>query len=409
MQVPSMHAHVFSVDALATFTFAILLLFAGKAAIRRHGVLRRYSIPEPVVGGFLCAAASSLLYFGFQIEVDFELGMRDVLLLYFFAGIGLKSDIRNLVRGGRPLFVLLLLASGFIVLQNLLGMGVAGAFGLDPKAGLMAGSISLTGGVGTTLAWAPIFSERFAMSNALELGIASNTVGLIAACVIGGPVATLLIRRYRLTPSNDPKLEVGTLNETVPRPISYYDVLWAWLWLNLALMLGRGLHALLTSQGVTLPEFVSCLLCGIAIHHAGLLVSNRRWTRSWNGASQGLALISDICLGMFLTMALMGLQLWQLGGVVSFILTVLALQIVLCVVYIVFVVFRCMGRDYEASVIAAGFGGIALGSTATAIVNMAAVTQKHGAAHQAFIIVPLVCGFFIDLINALLIGLFSGV
>jgi ESS family glutamate:Na+ symporter len=296
----------------------------------------------------------------------------------------------------------------FILLQNSLGMGVAQAFGLDPKAGLMVGSISLTGGVGTTLAWAPLFVEKLGISNAHELGIASNTVGLIAACVIGGPIANRLIRRYQLTPSRDAELEVGILEQQPSKALDYYDVLWAWMWLNLTLMLGYGLNLLLVDAGVTLPKFVSCLFAGIVIHHLVLAFVGDKRLKSWSGASLGLSLISDICLGMFLTMALMGLQLWQLSGALLFILCALTLQILLTVAYTYFVVFRFMGRDYEASVIASGFGGIALGSTATAIVNMSTVTQKYGAAHQAFLIVPLVCGFFIDLVNAVIISLFSG-
>jgi ESS family glutamate:Na+ symporter len=180
----------------------------------------------------------------------------------------------------------------------------------------MVGSISLTGGVGATLAWAPLFIEKPGMRNAHELGI--------------------------------------------------------------------------------------------VIHHLILAFVGDQRLKTWNGASLGLSLISDICLGMFLTMALMGLQLWQLSGALMFILCALTLQILLTVDYTYFVVFRFMGRDYEASVIASGFGGIALGSTATAIVNMSTVTQKYGAAHQAFLIVPLVCGFFIDLVNAVIISMFSG-
>ncbi|MNP24361.1 Sodium/glutamate symport carrier protein [compost metagenome] len=180
------------------------------------------------------------------------------------------------------------------------------------------------------------------------------------------------------------------------------------MWLNLTLMLGYGLNLLLVDSGITLPKFVSCLFAGIVIHHLvrGLIGEQR--LKSWSGASQGLSLISDVCLGMFLTMALMGLQLWQLSGALLFIACALTLQILLTVLYTYFLVFRFMGRNYEASVIASGFGGIALGSTATAIVNMTTVTQKYGAAHQAFLIVPLVCGFFIDLVNAVIIGMFSG-
>jgi len=403
-----MTSQLFPVHGLVSFTLAILLLFLGKTLVQHSTLLRQYCIPESVVGGFVCAAVTALLYFGFNIQVEFDLQVRDTLLLYFFAGIGLKSDIRQLLKGGRPLLILLLLASAFIVLQNSLGMGLAEAFGLDPKAGLMVGSISLTGGVGTTLAWAPLFVEKLGISNAHELGIASNTVGLIAACVIGGPIANQLIRRYQLTPSRDAALEIGILEQQPSKAVDYYDVLWAWMWLNLTLMLGYGLNLLLVDAGITLPKFVSCLFAGIVIHHIVLAVMGEQRLKSWSGASLGLALISDICLGMFLTMALMGLQLWQLSGALAFILCTLTLQILLTVVYTYFVVFRCMGRDYEASVIASGFGGITLGSTATAIVNMTTVTQKYGAAHQAFLIVPLVCGFFIDLVNAVIIGMFSG-
>jgi ESS family glutamate:Na+ symporter len=403
-----MTSQLFQVHGVVSFTLAILLLFLGKTLVQHNTFLRQYCIPESVVGGFVCAAVTSLLYFGLNIQIEFDLQVRDTLLLYFFAGIGLKSDMRQLLKGGRPLLILLLLAAVFILLQNSLGMGVAEVFGLDPKAGLMVGSISLTGGVGTTLAWAPLFVEKLGISNAHELGIASNTVGLIAACVIGGPIANQLIRRYQLTPSRDAELEVGILEQQPSKALDYYDVLWAWMWLNLTLMLGYGLNLLLVDAGITLPKFVSCLFAGIVIHHLVLAFVGDQRLKTWSGASLGLSLISDICLGMFLTMALMGLQLWQLSGALMFILCALTLQILLTVAYTYFVVFRFMGRNYEASVIASGFGGIALGSTATAIVNMSTVTQKYGAAHQAFLIVPLVCGFFIDLVNAVIISMFSG-
>jgi ESS family glutamate:Na+ symporter len=404
-----MTPQLFPIHGLVSFTLAILLLFLGKTLVQCNALLRQYCIPESVVGGFVCAAVTTLFYFGLNIEIEFDLQVRDTLLLYFFAGIGLKSDMRQLLKGGIPLLILLVLAGVFIVLQNALGMGVAEAFGLDPKAGLMVGSISLTGGAGTTLAWAPLFVDKLGINNAHELGMASNTVGLIAACVIGGPIANRLIRRYQLTPSGDAALEVGVLEQQPTKSMDYYDVLWAWMWLNLTLMLGYGLNLLLVDAGITLPKFVSCLFAGIVIHHVVLAVIGDQRLKSWSGASLGLSLISDICLGMFLTMALMGLQLWQLSGALMFILCILTLQILLTVVYTYFVIFRFMGRDYEASVIASGFGGIALGSTATAIVNMTTVTQKYGAAHQAFLIVPLVCGFFIDLVNAVIIGMFSGI
>jgi ESS family glutamate:Na+ symporter len=390
-----------------SFTLAIILLFLGKTLTSRIEILRRYSIPEPVIGGFLCAAAVGVAYFAFDLKVTFTLEVRDWLLLYFFAAIGLRADIRTLISGGKPLLILLILASTFIFLQNLAGIGVATAFGMDPKAGLMVGSISLTGGVGTALAWAPTFVEKLGISNALELGVAANTVGLISACVIGGPIARYLITRHKLSTSGDERLDIGVEHDRQHTTmVDSYGILWAWLWLNVAMIFGYFLDKALAAGGLQLPLFVSCLIGGILIGNVRNLVLKK--DELYPGAKLGIALISDISLGMFLTMALMGLELWELQGLVLFITVVMVIQILLSILFTLFIVFRLMGRDYEASVISAGFGGISLGSTATAIVNMTAVAKQYGAAHRAFIIVPLVCGFFIDLVNALIINFFVG-
>ncbi len=333
--------------------------------------------------------------------------MKDFLLLLFFAGIGLKADIVTLLKGGRPLFVLLALAIVFIFIQNFAAIGMAVLFGMEAKAGLMAGSISLTGGVGTTLAWAPTFVERLGIANALELGVAANTVGLVSACVIGGPMAAFLMRKHRIAPAGEGHLDVGVAYDRQPASkLDYFAVLWAILILNVTVMLGMGINEVLNRGSLTLPAFVSCILAGIAMRNLlpGAIGAGIR--RIWPSLDDGFSLLSDLSLGLFLTMALMGLQLWDLKGMLGFIACTLAVQIALAVVYALFVVFRAMGRDYEAVVMSAGFGGIALGSTATAMANMAAVAQRHGPAHRAFIIVPLVCGFFIDIANALIISMF---
>jgi len=398
----------FSIPALQSFTLAILLFFVGQKVVTACAPLRRYHIPEPVVGGFLCACVVGLAYGVLGLRIEFDLQMRDTLLLYFFAGIGLRSDLKTLKEGGKPLAILLLLASTFIVLQNLLGMGVAQVFGLDPRAGLMTGSVALTGGVGTTLSWAPHFVDRLGIANAMELGMASNMVGLIAACSVGGPIAGWLMRRYAIHGSDAQPLDVGVSTRQAVVSLDYFGVLRAWLWLNMALMIGGVLTPLFQSWGLQLPMFVGCLLGGIVLRNtAGRWLLGRKQRKlgsyHWQSMRQGLAMISDICLGLFLTMALMGLQLWVLQGVMGFVMVALVLQVLLAVAFTVLVVFRTMGRDYEAVVICAGFGGITLGSTATAVANMTAVARSHGAAHRAFIVVPLVCGFFVDIVNALVI------
>ena len=391
-------------EGFISFTFAIVLLFIGKMLTMRVEFLRRYSIPEPVMGGFLAAGIVAVAYFVWDLQITFDLAIRDWLLLYFFAAIGLRADIRTLISGGIPLVILLALATIYIILQNALGIGLATAFGMDPKAGLMVGSISLTGGVGTALAWAPTFVEQLGISNALEIGIAANTVGLISAAVIGGPIARYLIVRNKLQTSSDEQLDIGVEHEKKHAKIDSYGILWAWLWLNIAMIIGYYLDKSLEEAGLQLPLFVSCLIGGILLGNARNLIFKK--DELWPGARQGIALISDVSLGMFLTMALMGLQLWELEGLFLFIMVVMAFQILLSITFTIMLVFRFMGKDYESSVISAGFGGITLGSTATAIVNMTAVAKQYGAAHRAFIIVPLVCGFFIDLVNALIINIF---
>jgi ESS family glutamate:Na+ symporter len=396
----------FHFDAYVSFTLAVLLLFVGKTCTRRFELLRRYSIPEPVLGGLVCIATVSALYLAFGLKVDFQLGVRDVLLLYFFAAIGLASDVRTLRQGGRPLAILLVLSAGYMVMQNLLGMAVATGFGLDRRAGLLTGSISLTGGVGTTLAWVPHFVSDLGITNAEVIGLSSNMAGLIAACAIGGPIATYLMKRHRVRSSAEAALEPGAHYEDENRTrLDYNSVLLALLWLNVALIMGRGISDLIAMTGLRLPAFVGALIAGILVRNVTSLFTKQKsqlW--HWDRMRAGVSLLSDICLGVFLTMALMGLQLWQMQGVAIFVLTAVVLQVVLAIAFTVFVVYRFMGRDYESAVICAGFGGIALGSTATAIANMSAVTRDHGAAPRAFIVVPLVCGFFIDLVNAFVIG-----
>lgn len=397
------------INAFASFTLAIVLLFIGKGLAQRFAWLRRYCIPEPVVGGVICAAVVCLLYYLLDITVHFALGARDMLLLYFFAAIGLNSSIRTLAQGGRAMVVLLMLATGFMILQNVLGMIIATAFAMDGRLGLMVGSISLTGGVGTTLAWTPRFVE-LGIAAAQEVGLAANMIGLIAACVIGGPIARFLMRRHRIQPSRDDTLQIGTpyANERY-KHLDYDGVLLALLWLNVTLMVGAGVSALITQSGLRLPAFVGCLLAGIVLRAVGDVLplrTGRLW--HWPVMQPGVALISDISLGMFLTMALMGMQFWVLQPFLGFIGLSMAVQILFAIAFTLMVVFRCMGRDYEAVVVCAGFGGIGLGSTATAVANMSAVTREYGNAPRAFLIVPLVCGFFIDLVNALVIGVMVG-
>lgn len=394
-----------SFDVFGTTTIAMLVFFLGHAIVARTRWLRAYSIPESVVGGFVCAALIASAYVLFDVLITFDLDRRDALLVYFFAALGLRASLPEMLSNGRPLLTLVALAAAFIVVQNVAGMAIAAAFDLQPQVGIVAGSMALTGRSGTTVAWTPIFEAQFELAHLSRLGIGVNMAGLIAACCIAGPIARFLIKRNRLpTPGPSADLDVGISRGALSPQLDYRAFLLALLRIHLAIIVGQGLQQGLLATGLTLPLYVTSLAGGIAL---ASLLPRVLPKLDWVGSDACLTLIAYVSLGLFYTMTLMNLQLWTAGEFLVFIAAVIVVQVILAVAYILFVVFPAMGRDYEAAVVSAGFAGISLGSTATTMAVMAAVARDYGRAHRAFVIVPLACGFFIDIVNSLAITLFA--
>ena len=387
-------------------TLGIIVLFVGKRLNEAIGFLRTFSIPEPVTGGLLFSVLITLVYLVSGVEIQFNLAARDVLLVYFFTTIGINSSLKDLLSGGKPLVILLTITIAYVIIQNLTGIFIASLYGLPAPVGVVGGSVSLIGGHGTAIAWAPKIAENYGVSNAMEMGIASATFGLILASIMGGPIARFLITRHNLTPVSTEGLDVGVPNEKEDKGIGHLDFLDAILAIHVSVILGVLLNEGLETLGLQLPLFVTCLFAGILI--TNLIPKNfpRFSGTEWPSRKPAIALIADISLGTFLAMSLMSMQLWTLVDLAGPLFTILGAQFVIAVLITLFVVFPLMGRNYDAAVVSAGFGGISLGSTPTAMANMSAVTKRYGASHLAFVIVPLVCAFFIDLVNALLIPFF---
>ena len=400
------------VDSFLAVTLGIIVLFVGKRLNEKIGFLREFSIPEPVTGGLLFSVLFGLLYLASGLEVEFELRARDILLVYFFTTIGINASARDLLAGGRPLVILLAITITFMVAQNLTGISVATLFDLPAAVGVIGGTVSLIGGHGTTIAWAPNIAETYSIPNAMEIGIASATFGLILASVMGGPIAKFLIKRHQLTPTAPASnaiadiQDVGLSEKQKKAGIDHLDFLGAVLAIHICIVLGYVLNGAIADLGLKLPLFVTCLFAGILI--TNLVPKNlpSLTGNPWPTRSPAIALIADISLGTFLALSLMSMQLWTLVDLAGPIMAILAAQFTLAVVVTIFILFPLMGKNYDAAVVAAGFGGVTLGSTPTAMANMAAVTQRFGPSHQAFIIVPLVSAFFIDLVNAVLIPYF---
>ncbi len=392
-------------DGRQTLIVAILVLFLGKKLNERVPFLREYNIPEPVTGGVLASLIFGAWYVITNSEVYFQLTFRDTLLLMFFTTIGLSSKLSTLVEGGKSLAILLVCAIAYLFLQNFTGLTVALLTGLDKPVGIIGGSVSLSGGHGTAIAWSEIFIKDYGISNASEIGIACATFGLILGGVIGGPIAKYLINKNQLEPSSTEEPTVGVKHEKKKLSVNYFDFLNSLLVIAVAMGLGISIDLLVAQFGIKLPMFVSCLFAGILLTNSVPLIFKRI---NWPTGSASLALISDLSLGLFLAMSLMSLQLWTLVDLAGPIIILLICQVLVIVLFAIFVVFRLMGKDYDAAVITSGYAGLGLGATPTAIANMTAVTKKFGASPKAFIVVPLVGAFFIDISNALIIKFLLG-
>ncbi|RIH71954.1 sodium/glutamate symporter [Vibrio splendidus] len=387
-------------------TMGIVVLFIGRRLNQVIGFLKEFSIPEPVSGGILASLLFAALYATTSIEVQFDLLARDVLLVYFFTTIGINSSLKDLFKGGKPLVILLAITIFFMIMQNIVGISVASMFGLEPVFGLLSGSISLIGGHGTAIAWAPKVAEEFGLESAMEIGIASATFGLILASLMGGPIAKFLIKRHNLKPTDEQSGSIDSKAKKQQQALTSFQFLDAVLAIHICVIVGALLNELISQTGLQLPLFVSCLFAGIVITNVMPDSYPRISGAKWPTRSPAIDLIAEISLGTFLAMSLMSMQLWTLIDLAGPIFAILAMQLLLAVIINIFIVFPSMGKTYDAAVVCAGFGGISLGSTPTAMANMSAVSQKYGHSAQAFIIVPLVCAFFIDLANALIIPYF---
>ena len=383
-------------DFLSTILAAFVVLFLGRALVTRVGFLSRFSIPAPVVGGALVAILIAVLEIAGGIRVSFDMSLRDNLLLMFFTTVGLSADARMLARGGPKLVTFLVLSTVFIAVQNFVGIGAALAMDLHPVVGLLGGSITLTGGHGTGAAYGGRFGDTMNIAGAVELTMACATAGLVLGSVLGGPIAEFLIRRNRLTPTA-PAASAETIADADDDPITSQSVLNTLFLILASLAGGKALAQLVQGTGFILPDFLFCLLIGVVIRNASTFVPRARVSGST------VDLLGGVSLSLFLVMALMGMRIVDLVSLAGPLLIILGLQVVVMALYAAFVTFRVMGRDYDAAVLAAGHVGFALSSTAAALAIMKTVTERRGPSPLAFVIVPMVGAFFIDIANALLI------
>ena len=410
-------------DLVLTLALAALFLFAGGFVQGRVGFLRRASIPAAAIGGLLFAALVMLLRSRGTLGIALDTSLRAPFQIAFFTTIGFGATFSLLGAGGLRLIVFYIIVTGTAVVQNVAGIAIALALGAPAALGVICGSLTLTGGPATGLAFTGEF-ESLGVTGAGALIIASATFGIFVSSLVGNPVAAALIRRCRLAaPREETKTDEaaefwaigatgrfdGAGEETFDdakreregSPLTGAELLRNLLVLLVVMGVGALLGVGLSRLRVTLPAYVGAMVVAALVRN---LDDRYGWFRL---DMRAIEAVGGIALALFLVIALMDLKLWQLAGLAVPMLVILAVQVVLMIIYAVLVTFVLMGRDYEAAVTTSGHIGFGLGITPNAVANMEALTARYGAAPRSFLIVPIVGAFFIDFSNALIITLFA--
>lgn len=402
-------------DLIQTLALGGLALAAGTFVVRAVPPLGRYNVPAAVVGGLLVAMLVSVLRVGDVAIVSFDTSLQTALNTAFFTSIGLSASFSLLRAGSGQALIFLALASALAVVQSLLGIGVAVAFGEHPLLGVLMSSTALAGGPATALAFAPQFSAA-GVPAAESVAIAAAMAGIVLGGLAGGPIATRLLERHGVQRSRLPGTRplqasvapaasaavIDTADHATPddEEESVRDTLKGLTVLLVTMALGGGLSALFVQQGLTLPGYVGAMLVGSLLRNLDDLTG---WVRIPHGIT---AQAGAVCLTLFLTIALMNLKLWELAALALPLLVNLILQVIVVALFCWWVVFRVMGRDYDAAVMSGGFTGFMLGTTANAMAVMRTLVERFGPAPRAFLVAPIVGAFFIDFSNALVITTF---
>lgn len=391
--MPTLH-----LDALSTTALALLLLALGSQLKKRSRWLTRLCVPSPVIAGFGFAFLVWLLRDRGWLDIGLDTSLQTPLMVAFFTTVGLGGSLGLLRKGGKTLLVYLSACWALAILQNLIGVGSAGLLGLDPLLGIMAGAVSLEGGFGAAAAFGPV-AEGLGAQGATTVALASATFGMVAGGLLGSPVARWLIERNRLPvqAESDNRLEALGQQERRQHAAATLDgnlLLCLLTCVLLVMVLGFWLgDALEERLGLVLPSYVGAMFIAIVLRN---LDDRLGWLRIPDHA---VGTLGDVCLGIFLTMAMMSLKFWELENLGLPLLGVLFIQVAVLLLLTIFVLFRLLGRNYDAAVLCAGFLGHGLGATPNAVANMGAVCEHYRVfSHKAFIIVPLCGAVLIDLV-----------
>lgn len=405
-----------SLDMLQSAGVGALALILGMVMTRKIGWLQKFCIPSPVSGGIVFSLITLAIYSILHIEITFDGTLKDVFMLAFFTSVGFQSNLKVLRQGGKTLIMMLVLLVVIITIQNIMPLGITKALGADPLIGMAAGSISMAGGHGTAGGFSGVL-EHLGLHGAATVSMAAATFGLIAGSMIGGPIAERLIRKkltqehmepkdFKIDPAmagieSEESLPAGRAEHLSTHEQEFQQYATATYSLLIVMAIGTIASSLLSKTGITFPTYFGALITAAIARN--IIECTRFRTKL---AMEKIVSVGNICLSVFLGMAMISLKLWELQSLALPLVLILAAQVLMMVLFTYFAAFPLLGKDYDAAVLVAGICGFGLGATPNAMANMSAVCYKYHYSVKPFLIVPIIGAMFVDMINTGIITLF---
>lgn len=390
------------IDMYQTLALSVVVLMLGQFLKQKINFLEKFCIPSPVVGGLIFSVLTCILYSTGVVEFAFDDTLREVCMVFFFTSVGFQANLKVLKSGGKALAIFLGLVIALIFMQNLLAVGVSHLIGLDSLVGLCTGSIPMVGGHGTAGAFGPVL-EDFNVQGATTICTAAATFGLVAGSLIGGPIGKRLIEKKHLLDTivtEDDSLLIEEEKKHERHSNMYAAAVFQ---LILAVGLGTIISELLTKTGLTFPIYIGAMIVAAIVRNVG------EYSGKFDIYMGEINNLGGICLSLFLGIAMITLKLWQLAELALPLMILLGAQLLLIFLYTYFVVFRVMGKDYDAAVLAAGTCGFGMGATPNAMANMQVLCDRYAPSVKAYLLVPLIGSLFADFINSLVITLFINI
>lgn len=391
-------------DVFQTMALATLVFYLGGYLRKKIKILEKYCIPSAVVGGMFFSIIVLILNITNILTITLDTTLQSILMTVFFTSIGYTASLKVLKTGGKKVLVFLLLSIILVIFQDVIGVALAKFFNIHPLLGLATGSIPLVGGHGTSGSFGPLL-EEVGVNAATTVSFASATFGLVMGSVLGGLLAKILIEKNNIDPSKS-LCESDKLGDTIETnsnsKVDYNSLIKATSLIFITMGIGSIVTKIIQSVGLTFPSYIGSML-------TAAVIKNVMDFKNCKIEDQSIDVIGNISLTFYLSLALMGLKLWELFDLALPMIVMLIAQTILMAVFIYFVVFKVMGKNYEAAVFSSALCGFGMGSTANSMANMDALTKKYGYIKTPYIVVPIVGGLFIDFINSGVITLFINI